>query len=240
MPATSLAGVAVPKIQDEESRHAQILSTLGILWLTGSAIGLFCMFAGWCQVAVLTRRCTPLEDTEWCLLLNDAARRTRLRRPVRLLVGKGVALPMTWGAWRPVILLPEQARAWPDKRRSLVLLHELAHVQRCDWLMQILACFSCAICWYNPLVWYAMQRMRLEREQACDDIVLKHDALPSEYAHELLQYALGFQEGRLLDWATVPMARRGSLECRLLAILDPHRNRAGLMGRNCWRICPGD
>jgi len=127
-----------------------------------------------------------------------------------------------------VILLPQSANTWTELRRRVVLQHELAHVQRWDWLTFTLAQCVCAFYWYNPLAWYAARRMRLEREQACDDLVLRRDTLPSDYAGELLQLAAGFTGHSLIDWATVPMARRSALEGRLLAILDKQRNRAGV------------
>ncbi len=79
---------------------------------------------------------------------------------------------MTCGAWHPVLLLPDAAENWPLERRRVVLLHELAHIKRLDWLTQTLAYIAGSLHWFNPLVWLAARRMRVEREQACDDLVL--------------------------------------------------------------------
>jgi len=200
----------------------------GVIWLVGFAAVLLPLLIGTWQVRRLTRRCVTLDGPEWNSLLKETAASLNLQRRVRLLSSPGVILPMTWGAWRPVVLLPAAANEWRALRRRVVLRHELAHVQRWDWLTCTLAYVACAFYWYNPLAWYAARRMRLEREQACDDLVLRRDTLPSDYAGELLQLAAGFTSHRLIDWATVPMARRSALEGRLLAILDERRNRAGL------------
>jgi len=201
---------------------------IGFIWLAGVGLALLPLLAGSWQVRRLTRRCEVLSGADWNSLLEETAASLNLRRPVRLLASPGVALPMTWGAWRPVILLPEATQTWPVARRRMVLLHELAHVQRWDWFTYTLAYVACAFHWYNPLAWHAARRMRLEREQACDDLVLSRNTRPSDYAGELLELAAGFKGSRLIDWATVPMARRSALEGRLLAILDKSHNRAGL------------
>ena len=79
---------------------------------------------------------------------------------------------MVWGFFRPTILLPADASNWQEERLRAVLLHELAHIQRNDWESQLIAQVMCAVYWFNPLVWFAARRMRVEAERACDDHVL--------------------------------------------------------------------
>jgi hypothetical protein len=67
---------------------------------------------------------------------------------------------------------PATADAWPEDRRRAVLAHELAHVKRFDCLTQALAQLACILFWWHPAVWYAARRLRVERERACDDLVL--------------------------------------------------------------------
>ena len=98
-----------------------------------------------------------------------------------------------------MLLVPAEAEAWPDERRRLVLLHELAHVRRWDWLTQLVAHVACAMYWFNPLVWLAARQMRIERERACDDLVLASGAKASDYAQELLALAAGLSDSRLSD-----------------------------------------
>jgi hypothetical protein len=176
----------------------------------------------------LSRRCAPLVHADWSASLAEASATLQLHRRVGLRFGPAVNAPLTWGAWRPVILLPAAAAHWPAARRRVILLHELAHIRRWDWLTQTFAYFACAVYWFNPLAWLAARRMRFERERACDDLVLRHGSLPSDYADELLQLATRLGSRGLVNWAAVPMARRSTLEGRLLAILDPRRNRSAL------------
>jgi hypothetical protein len=127
-----------------------------------------------------------------------------------------------------VLLVPADAEQWTDQRRRLVLLHELAHIRRWDWLTQLVAHVACALYWFNPLVWLAARQMRIERERACDDLVLASGARASDYAEELLTLAAGLSDSRIPLLVAVPMARRGALEDRLRGILDVRRSRAAL------------
>src|SRR5690606_18119326 len=87
-----------------------------------------------------------------------------------------------------LVLLPE-AVDWPEERIRAVLLHELAHIRRNDWLVQLLAGVLRAVYWFNPLVWLACARLRLESERACDDAVIGHGVNRTAYAAQLLALA---------------------------------------------------
>ena len=93
-------------------------------------------------------------------------------------------MPLTWGLFRPVIVLPSGAEHWPEDRRRIVLSHELAHIARHDWLLQICAELVRALYWFHPLAWLAAARLRQESERACDDDGLAHwnRALPLRYS----------------------------------------------------------
>lgn len=200
---------------------------LGI-WLFGVVVALLPLLAGWWQAARMTRRGRVLNDQAWQALLAETSSGLHLRRTVRLLATPGAVMPFTWGAWRPVVIFPEAAEGWANQRRRLVLLHELGHVQRLDWLTQTLGSLACALYWFNPLAWLAARQLRLEREQACDDLVLRCGEQPRDYAHELLEIAAHSARSRVLNWVAVPVARHSKLEIRLRAILDGTRNRRSL------------
>ena len=149
------------------------------------------------------------------------------KRPVNVRLSDSVTVPMVWGFFRPVILLPADADEWEPERRRAVLLHELAHSQRQDWLIQTMAQITCAVYWFNPFVWFAARRMRAEAERACDDNVLNAGYQSTDYAQHLLDIVrnvsrqLRFQ----LRGPTVAMARPSRIEGRLRTILAEHRNR---------------
>jgi tetratricopeptide (TPR) repeat protein len=142
---------------------------------------------------------------------------------VRLLQSAGNPMPLTWGWWRPVVLLPADAAHWPTERRRVVLLHELAHAKRWDCPTQTVARIVCALYWINPLVWLAARGMRVERERACDDLVLNSGCRASEYATHLVDIARTFR--RTPQLAGIAMARSSQLQGRIAAIVDAARAR---------------
>jgi TonB family protein len=129
------------------------------------------------------------------------------------------------------VILPNGARDWSDDRMRVVLLHELSHIQRGDWLTQMTAQCLGAVYWFNPLVWLAARRLRLESEHACDDAVLNGGFEGSEYAAHLLELARAARSERRM-WMPAPaMARPSSLERRFTAMLSRHRNRGRITRR---------
>ena len=209
---------AAPPVRDDAHPLPWRQAALGV-WLLGAAILLVRLFGGVLAVWRMERRAGELEDERWTMLTDRLSRRMRLGRIVRLLRGPTSAVPMTWGAFRPVILLPAEADAWDEDRRAAVLAHELAHVRRWDALTQWIAHLAVALFWFNPLVWIAARRVREEREHACDDAVLAVGTRATDYADHLLTIvrALGSAPGPA---AALAMARRNQFEGRMLAILD--------------------
>ena len=173
----------------------------------------------------LVRGATEVVDADWLQLLHECADRLGVTRPVRLLRSRERAMPMAVGASRHAILIPAVADTWALDRRRAVILHELAHIARRDCLTQMLAAFACAVYWVHPGAWWVARRLRVERELACDDRVLRAGEQAREYAGHLLElaYSLGAYRAPSL---VVSMARPGQLEGRMLAVLDAARNRA--------------
>jgi beta-lactamase regulating signal transducer with metallopeptidase domain len=197
-------------------------------WLAGFAVVLLRTVTGLAGLWHLERASRLEKSLSWLELLQKLARGLGLGRPVALLKSHRRRMPMTWGVLRPRLLLPETSEAWPEERRRVVLLHELAHAWRWDYATNLLTRLACAVWWFNPLVWLAARRMAAERERACDDIVLNHGANPAEYAEQLLEIAAGLRPGGWAEPAGIAMARPTKLEARLRAILDANRNRAAL------------
>ncbi len=146
---------------------------------------------------------------------------------IRLLESRDIAMPMTWGTF---LLLPADAAGWSEDRVRVVLLHELAHIHRADWITHALGHVTTALHWFNPLAWAALRAMTRERERACDDYVLAHGARAAEYAQHLLDIAKAGVSGAAFGVAPA-MARPSELEGRLLSILTPRRRHAGRAAR---------
>jgi beta-lactamase regulating signal transducer with metallopeptidase domain len=195
------------------------------LWALGAAVVLLRLAIGTVLVARLARHGTRVDDGGWLSLAQRLATTLRIQRPLILLRGTRVGVPITWGVVYPIVLLPDDADEWPDERRRYVLVHEMAHVKRFDALTQLVGQLALATFWFNPLIWIANRRMQLEREHACDDYVLRHGTQPSRYAADLLEMvqSLGTPAHRAAQpaFAALAMARRTEFEGRMLSILDP-------------------
>ncbi len=136
-----------------------------------------------------------------------------------------ITIPMVWGFLRPVILLPVDADQWQTERLRAVLLHELAHIKRWDWTMQMVAQVTCAVYWFNPFVWFAAHRMRIEAEQACDDQVLNAGYQSTNYAQLLLDITRNVKIAKVTARAAVAIARSSKIERRLRTVLAENLNR---------------
>ena len=199
-------------------------------WLAGLLFVMARVGMGTVRLWWLTRGAWQITDGSWLRLVRHLATSLRLRREIALLKSGGVSVPLTWGAWRSVVVLPAEADEWSDGCRSIVLLHELAHVKRRDCLTQLLAQVACALYWFNPLVWLAARRLREERELACDDHVLGVGTKASEYANYLVEIVSALRGHPETSHVAVGMAC-SQLESRVQAILDPRVKRGGLTGR---------
>lgn len=149
------------------------------------------------------------------------------RLQVRLGISPAVAVPVTFGWRRPVVLLPEAARGWEEAQLREALLHELAHVRRHDWALQMIARAVRALHWFDPLVWLLSRRLLLEAELACDDQVLRAGAGPAGYAGRLVALAREVRSAARRPAEAVSFARPSGLASRVAAILDPGRQRGG-------------
>ena len=146
-------------------------------------------------------------------------------RQVNVRLSNRVTVPMMWGFLRPVILLPVGADHWQTERLRAVLLHELAHIKRWDWAMQIAAQVTCAIYWFNPIVWCVARWLRIEAEQACDDHVLNAGYRSTDYAQHLLDITRNVKIAKTTSLAAVAVARSSKIETRLRTVLAENLNR---------------
>ncbi|HXH50359.1 MAG TPA: M56 family metallopeptidase [Terriglobia bacterium] len=194
------------------------------VWATGALFFLARMAVGEIRVRSLTGRSRLFRTSQALSVLEDAIRGLRISRAVELRTSAEIGIPFTRGDFRPAIFLPEEAREWTRERLEFVLAHELAHVNRHDYLTQIPAQIVCALFWFHPLVWFAAVQMRKERERACDDMVLNLGHPAADYAEFLVM--LGRSLRSLTPaWSTsIAMAQSSQLEARMKALLDPMMN----------------
>ncbi|MFM8534315.1 MAG: TonB family protein, partial [Acidimicrobiia bacterium] len=178
-----------------------------------------------CEAFRIRLRGCRVAGAAWQAEAEDLRARLALRAPVRLVVTDHPALLVTWGALSPVILLPADADTWSTDRISHVVAHEMAHMHRRDWVIQLFAEIARAVNWFNLLFWIACSRLRRDSEHACDDIVIDLGFRGTSYASHLLDLARSFSvHGR--TWLPAPsIARPSTLERRVRAMLNPQVDR---------------
>ncbi len=189
------------------------------VWAGGFVVSIITMLVSLRRLSRLTNQAQRLTDARWVAMAKALSRSLDVRHDVAL---RQTALSTTLGTWgwhRPAVLLPAGCENWGDDRIRIVLGHELAHIRRADWAVQMAADVVRAVFWYNPLFWFACARLRRESEAACDNAVLEAGVPASDYASHLLEIARTCR--RPSPMATlVPMARRSTLEWRIAAMLN--------------------
>jgi TonB family protein len=211
--------------RDEGAASASVRRVALGVWLAGSVVSFFVLVAGLGRLGWLASRARGVSRGRWFALAEEVGRSYALSTPVRFLQSDHPSLLVTWGWRRPKVILPVAAREWSEDRRRVVLTHELAHIQRGDWVVQLAAEVLRSVYWFNPLLWIVCRRLRVESEHACDDAVLARGLDGPEYAAHLLALAQSLNLGRR-PWLPAPaMARPSSLEGRITAMLDSTTNR---------------
>ncbi len=204
------------------------------LWLAGALAAATWYLLGALHLRGLVRRSRPVREPAWRALLHELKHELGVTARVRLLMGD-IGVPLAFRAGGNVILLPETADEWSVARRRVVLLHELMHVRRCDHRVERILAAVCTLFWFHPGAWLTARRLRLERERACDELVVHYGRLrASDYAEHLVGIArdfIGLRYGALVT--ADAMARTSTLEQRLRSILA-----TGRPGRTA--ACPGD
>jgi D-alanyl-D-alanine endopeptidase (penicillin-binding protein 7) len=168
----------------------------------------------WIGRAARNQACDPA----WQARLSRLAERCGLGREVRLRVVDGLASPITAGWWRPVVLVPASLVAgMPPQLLEALLAHELGHVRRHDYLVNLLQNVIEALLFYHPAVWWISTRIRAEREQIADDFAARHLGEPR-------RLALALSELEKLQFSSHHLAQAangGDLMARIRRLLRP-------------------
>lgn len=154
---------------------------------------------------------TRAVDESWRQRVEELARRMGIKRAVELLESSLVRVPMMAGVFKPVILVPLGLLAQlPPQQVEAVLLHELAHIRRKDYFVNLLQSIAETLFFFNPAILWISSLIRVERENCCDDIAVEESRSKKEFIHALVSfqeyqqsssYTLAFAGGKnhLLD-----------------------------------------
>lgn len=210
---------------------------LGIYLVVATSI-LFYLFLGIIGLVQQTKSTQPVGSAELLRQLDELRELLDISRKVTLVSSRAVTSPQTWGLWRPVIMLPREALLWDQDKQLSVLIHELGHIARWDWLTTIAVKITCACFWFLvPLWWFAWQLYH-QAEIACDDYIYKLRDKHLIYARNLMAIAAG---GSATSKTSSALSMRGysPIYLRIMAVLDKQRAHqpVAIETAQYWLIC---
>jgi beta-lactamase regulating signal transducer with metallopeptidase domain len=223
--ATRELGISIWQRALNAVEHVSLTLIFIALWSAGAIAVLLRLVVAHVRLHGLMRASRDVTDTSWQSQLAQANAQLQNYRRVRLLVNEDITTPFTSGFFRPAIIVPASSEAWDANRREAVLLHELAHVARGDYLALMIATVTCALFWFHPGVWYAARQLRNESESAADDCVVIRGVPTLQYATHLLALADHMHQKNRTPQIVLGMARISQLEWRLRAMFDEKRSR---------------
>lgn len=208
------------------------MPSLVLAWSAGVALMSLRLLLGLAWVARLRRQAVAAPAI-WQQRLDALALRMGLRSPVPLRLHVALASPVTVGFFRPLVLLPASLLSgMPVPLLEALLAHELAHVRRWDYLVNLLQSVAEALLFFHPVVWWLSARLRVERELVADALAAQSLQDPAQLAsalHQLsLQPATPGHDGLLLS------ARGGTLLTRIQRLMAPAP--ALMSGRSGWKL----
>jgi beta-lactamase regulating signal transducer with metallopeptidase domain len=188
------------------------------LWMAGAGVLSLRLLGGCVQARRWVRRDTRPLDGPWIDRIDRIKQRLGLRLVVVLLESARIEVPMVVGWLRPAILVPVAALSGlTTPELEAILAHELAHIRRHDYLVNIIQCIVETLVFYHPATWWISRVIRREREHCCDDIAVAACRDRLAYAR-----ALATMEGlRVPAFSLSPAANGGILLARVRRILNP-------------------
>ncbi len=210
----------------EPSSFADLLATiapwLAPLWMAGVLLFSLQSAMGWLRLSGLRRRGVCAAPAAWQLELARLKAELRVSRPVALLESALAETPMVVGHLKPVILAPLGFLAGlPASQVEAILLHELAHIRRADYLINTVQRLVDGLLFYHPAAWWISRVIRTERENCCDDAVVALHGDAHSYAEALTALELTRVERAWPSREPALAASGGSLMRRIERLLYP-------------------
>lgn len=200
-----------------EAALQERLPLVVLFWAVGAGLLALRMLLGLAWVRQRSRPGRYQVDAAWQARLDELARRMGIGRRVVLGLVDDLTSPVTAGWWCPVVLVPASlVSGMPPQLLEALLAHELAHVRRCDYVVNLIQSAIEILLFYHPAVWWLSNRIREEREQIADDVAASTLGEPRRLALALSELDL-FQ----FTPTVVPAAHGGNLMSRIKRLVRP-------------------
>lgn len=172
------------RFTDYFNQHLPMIVTV---WLCGLAFFMLRMMGGLAYIRQLRYEGVQPVREEWEEMLRELAQKLKIQRPVAILESLRIQSPVVIGHFKPLVLVPVGLLAGLSIAQvEAILAHELAHVYRRDYLLNLLQTLIEALFYFNPGVWWISSCIRIEREYCCDDIAVALCQNNLEYAKALV------------------------------------------------------
>jgi len=219
-------------------RTGDLLAWLTLFWIAGVVCFQVRTCAGWLTARRLRRRGACVAPAEWRARLGKLAARLGVWQPVELLESALAQMPVVVGYLRPAILVPAGfLSAMPPEHIEAILLHELAHIRRYDYLVNLLQAMVEGLLFYHPAIWWISGVIRAEREHCCDDLAVAANPAGGAYEYALALTALEASRS-VTGWQSAAgmAATGGNLMTRIQRLLYPQQQRRAALTR--WALLP--
>jgi len=198
----------------------QFLFWVVVIWLAGVMVFWVRLAGGWVVSAGMRSKLVRRAPPQWQDVLRELGAQIGVSQPVELLVSALVQVPTVVGWLRPVVLVPVGALGGlPAEHVEALLLHELAHIRRHDYLINILQSVAESLLFYHPAIWWVSRHIRAERELCCDDLAVSISGDALRYAQALAQ----LESYRPAHFGAALAANGGSLANRIARLLGQSR-----------------
>lgn len=215
--STEIQQIPLGDILSEKLEAALPWCVIG--WAAGVAALSLWYLGGWCQLQKLRLIGTRPASERIAAQTADLARRLGISRAVRVSESMLVQVPTMIGWLKPVILLPATALTGLDEMQLRAMIaHELAHIKRHDYLVNIIQTAFEILGFYHPAVWWMSKQVRIERENCCDDMAAELVQDRTAYAKALFS----MEEIRIQQLALALHASGGSLIDRIGRLVGKH------------------
>jgi len=223
----SLTHTRMPVETNPAARAFPISAVLAGVWLVGVVFVLARLAVGWYGLRRIRLSTEPVSQNERIANLDG--------QELRILVTSRVRGPVCFGVLRPVILLPkEMYEKSTEEDLRMVLNHELAHIERRDCLTNLFQRIVEATFFFHPLVLYASSQLTQQREQICDNYVLKKGVPVMDYVKLLSRIA---EQGLEKTWLHAVALFEGRLAQRVRSLLDPKHSNQTKASRWSTVVC---
>ncbi|WP_336775458.1 M56 family metallopeptidase [Paenibacillus sp. MMO-58] len=226
-PQDTLAAIQKDPAIKKSATSAAPLQVASIVWLVGAVVFLGMMFRANLRFARKIKGEKAIMDPGIAALFESCKEDMNLRRRITLIRTNRVSSPTLFGLFKPKLLLPGTAlQTLSEAQLRYVFLHELSHVRRNDIALNGVMSILLALHWFNPFVWYAYHKMRVDQELACDALALTRvkPEESKEYALTIIKLLELFTKPIHLAGAASILGNKKELKRRLIMITSPVRS----------------